>query len=338
MVHREPTKEEKRTIISQHTRDRKVRCYVNDHPIEDEKDVEFHHIRPFSERGLTDISNLAPVCMEHHRRIGTLSIVEFRAKLEMEEFFNISQPRRLNDVLEKKVGIGKFGKNLKFEILDDHVVKIFFEDELNPSEFSLYACPSTGYKYFYVTLPVIYVQNDTELQPRPLEMKRLWELYRHLITHTQLLPAICRLTNNRILLFDGQHKSAAQIWAGRRRIECKVYIDPDIRVLKETNLAAHDKLKQMQFFTSVLISKWADLFRGKWEEYLDTKGPKSEKGFVEFLIGRGERKEEVLNMIRSNIYDSILYDEENKAIEYIAERNRARKKSFDYKYSNKDNF
>ncbi|GFP33314.1 hypothetical protein HKBW3S42_01648, partial [Candidatus Hakubella thermalkaliphila] len=86
-------------------------------------------------------------------------------------------------------------------------------------------------------------------------MKRLWELYRHLIVHTQLSPAICRLVNDRILLFDGQHKSAAQIWAGRKEIECKVYINPDVRVLKETNLTAHDKLRQMPFFTSVLINK-----------------------------------------------------------------------------------
>ena len=204
-------------------------------------------------------------------------------------------------------------------------IKIFFDDKVSYLELPLYKCPSTGYKYFYITLPVTFIKNDYELQPRPLEMKRLWDLYRHLIVHTQLSPAICRLVDNRILLFDGQHKSAAQIWAGRKEIECKIYIDPDLKVLKETNLTAHDKLRQMPFFTSVLINKWADLFKEEWQEYVETSGEKSEKGFVIFLVEKGKSKAEALNMIRSNIYDSILDDSENRITEYIAERNRTRK-------------
>ncbi len=324
MTHREPTEEEKKIIIAQHTRDGKVRCYVNDHPIENEEDIEFHHIKPFSEEGKTEISNLAPVCKEHHRRIRILSITEFRTRLEMEEFLKSPEPRRLDDVLKKKIGDEKFGKGLTYEI-SDRTIKLFLEDRSDPIVLPLYICPSTIYKYFYITLPVKYIQNDTELQPRPIEMKRLWELYRHMLTHTQLSPAICRLKDNKILLFDGQHKSAAQIWCGRKEIECKVYIEPEVRILKETNLTAHDKLRQMQFFTSVLISKWADLFKEEWGEYLETKGIKSEKGFVEFLERKGKKKSEALNMTCSNIYDSILDDKENKIVDYIAERNRTRK-------------
>ena len=169
MIHREPTEEEKKIILEQHTRDGKIRCYVNDHLIENEKDVEFHHIKPFSEGGKTDIANLAPVCKEHHRRIGTLSITEFRTRLEMEEFFNAPEPRRLDDVLEVKVGKEKIGKPLSYEIAGD-IIKIFFEDKTEPIVLPLYTCPSTGYKYFYITLPVKYIQNDIELQPRPIEI------------------------------------------------------------------------------------------------------------------------------------------------------------------------
>jgi len=323
--HREPTDKEKGIIIQQHTKDGKIRCYVNDHPIEDVKDIEFHHIKPFANEGETDLSNLAPVCKEHHHRIGTLSITEFRTRLEMEEFFNDPEPRRLDDVLRKKLGEGKFGREINYEFTNNQgTIRIFPEGKIDPIELPLYACPSVGFKYFYITVPVQHIQNDTNLQPRPLEMRRLWELYRHLMVHTQLSPAICRLTRKKILLFDGQHKSAAQIWAGRKEIECKVYVEPDIRVVRETNLAAHDKLRQMQFFTSVLISKWADIFKEEWDEYLDTKGPKSEEGFVDFLVRKGKSKADALSMIRSNIYDSILDSSENKAVEYIAERNRAR--------------
>jgi len=47
-------------------------------------------------------------------------------------------------------------------------------------------------RYFYSVLPIEYILNDTDLQPRPLEQKRVWELYRHLSAHTQLAPAVCR--------------------------------------------------------------------------------------------------------------------------------------------------
>jgi hypothetical protein len=325
-LHREPDEKEKKIIIEQHRREGKVRCFVNDHPIDDESDIDYHHIKPFSLDGPTEISNLAPVCREHHRRIGTLSILEFRARLELEDFFNNPEPRRLDDILSIKLRAGEFGKCLKTEITNTgDQIKIFFDDKVVPLELPLSRCPSTGYRYFYLILPVKYVKNDNELQPRPLEVKRLWELYRHLIVHTQLSPAICRLVNDEILLFDGQHKSAAQIWAGRKEIECKIYIDPDIKVIKETNLTAHDKLRQMAFFTSVLINKWADLFKEEWEEYIETQGEKSEDGFIVFLVEKGKSKAEALNMIRSYIYDSILDDKDNLISEFIAERNRTRK-------------
>jgi hypothetical protein len=190
----------------------------------------------------------------------------------------------------------------------------------------LSVCPSTGFKYFYIVLPVEFLNNDIELQPRPLEFKRLWDLYRHLLVNSQLTPSICRLSQNKILLFDGQHKAAAQIWAGRKNIECKVYIDPSIKVLKETNLVAHDKLRQMPFFTSVLINKWASIFAEEWKDYIEQKGDKSEADFVSFLVGRGKKKPEAIHMLESNIYDSILEDGQNRLKKYIEEYSTDEKK------------
>jgi hypothetical protein len=325
-IHREPNEAEKKTINQQHTKEGKVRCFVNAHPIEDEQGMDYHHIKPFSFGGATELENLAPVCSDHHKRIGTMSILEFRARLEMEEFFDSPDPRRLDHILALRQGSKGYGKSLKTEIVPhQNEIKIFFDERAEPVVLPFSTCQATGHNYFYIVLPIQYIKNDYEVQPRPLEMKRLWELYRHLYTHTQLSPAICRLVNGEIILFDGQHKSAAQIWAGRKEIECKVYIDPDVKRIKDTNLTAHDKLRQMPFFTSVLINKWADLFKEEWLEYMEGKGTKSETGFVTFLVERGKSRAEALNMLRSNIYDTILDDSGNKMSAYIAERNRTRK-------------
>ncbi len=325
-IHREPNEAEKKILNEQHTKDGKVRCFVNDHPIDDEQDIDYHHIKPFAHGGATELENLAPVCSDHHKRIGTLSILEFRARLEMEDFFTSPDPRRLDHILALRQGSSGYGKPLKTDVaLQENKVKVYFEEKVEPVILPVSTCQATRHNYFYIVLPIQYIKNDYEVQPRPLEFKRLWELYRHLLTHTQLSPAICRLVDGEILLFDGQHKSAAQIWAGRKEIECKVYVNPEVKLIKDTNLTAHDKLRQMPFFTSVLINKWADLFKEEWLEYMELQGGKSEYGFVSFLVERGRSKAEALNMIRSNIYDSILDDGNNIMSDYIAERNRTRK-------------
>ncbi len=241
----------------------------------------------------------------------------------MEEFFDHPDARKLSNVLELKVGVNKYGISFKNDISDSKI-NVYIDEKSKPINYGLSVCPATNYKYFYMELPIEYINNDEALQPRPLEMKRLWELYRHLLVNTQLSASIGRLVDNKILIFDGQHKAAAQIWAGRKAIDCKIYINPDVKVLKETNLTAHDKLRQMPFFTSVLIGKWADLFKEEWSEYLETSGDKSEAGFVAFLVGKGRSWAESTNMIKSNIYDSILDDKNNLINEYIPEGNRSR--------------
>ena len=107
------------------------------------------------------------------------------------------------------------------------------------------------------------------------------------------------------MLFDGQHKSAAQIWAGRKTLDCKVYIDPDIRLLKDTNLIAHDKLRQMAFFTSTLIAKYSDIFEQEWEEYLERPGSKNESDFVAFLRVRGKTTVQAKKMLQMAIEQDV---------------------------------
>jgi hypothetical protein len=280
---RQITDVEKKQVLEQQRRNGILFCFAEDHPVDDDVDVEFHHIKPFSEDGPNDPANIGAVCKDHHRRIRTLSLSEFRDQLAMDRFFAHTEPRRLDDLLRLK---------------------------LSP---------------FYAVLPIEYIANDGDLQPRPLEQKRVWELYRHLSAHTQLAPAVCRLVAGNVTLFDGQHKSAAQIWAGRRALDCKVYIDPDVRLLKDTNLVAHDKLRQMAFFTSTLIAKYSDIFKQEWEEYLERPGSKNESDFVVFLRARGKTTSEAKKMLQMAIEQDVIESPENRLSEFIAERNRTRK-------------
>lgn len=315
--------QQKQQVLVAQTRDGTLRCFVDDHPIADASEVEFHHIRPFSENGPTELANIGAVCKDHHRRIRTLSLSEFRDQLALERFFEHPDPRRLDDLLAAKVSPTGFGRLVNLEQADGQITLHFLDRP--PLTLPVFTCPSTAMRYFYTVVPIEYLRNDADLQPRPLEQKRVWELYRHLCLHTQLAPAVCRLVDRHILLFDGQHKSAAQIWAGRKALDCKVYIEPDVRRLRDTNLMAHDKLRQMPFFTSTLIAKYSEIFKQEWDEYVERPGVKTESGFVQFLKFRGKTAAEAKKMLMRAIEQDVLDDPANGMADFIAERNRTRK-------------
>lgn len=321
-MRRQLTEQEKQEIIRQYGN----KCFVTGHEIPEGEKPDFHHIKPYGEYGETSIDNEAPVCKEHHRHIGTLSIQEFRDKLDLAEFFRDTEHRKLDDVLTKK--IGRFGNKVVYEITSDNKnITITFFDS-SKGAFPLHICPATGEKFFYALIPCDCIKNDLELQPRVLMPQKMWELYRHLMVNTQLAACVCRLHKEQILLFDGQHKAAAQVWAGRKYIDSKVYIEPDKDRLKETNLAAHEKLRQMPFYTSTLIRKYSDIFRDDWEEYISQSGEKSEDGFVRYLIeSKNKKKADAQKRIKFALMKDILFSEnpKNNITEFIAEENRTRK-------------
>jgi len=176
--------------------------------------------------------------------------------------------------------------------LQEHDGSIVLED-LSGKErsYALYTCPTTGWKYLYATLPIDLLNSDDEedekigLQPRYLIFDKVFDLYRHFQRHPVLQPSIGRIHHGRILLFDGQHKAAALLWTGRRDCECKVYLDPDLRLLNQTNISAHDKFAQTRFYASIMVLKLGTEFGNDFETYknLEEETAKSEAGFMAYL-------------------------------------------------------
>lgn len=163
---------EKKKVLAQQRRKEVLYCFAEDHPIDDETEVEFHHIKPFSEEGPTETSNIGAVCKEHHRRIRTLSLSEFRDQIALSRFFDHTEPRRLDDLLAFKLARERFGRKVSVNTENENQLTLHFIDpERAPQLCPVLTCPATGMRFFYCSVPIEYIANDNELQPRPLEQK-----------------------------------------------------------------------------------------------------------------------------------------------------------------------
>jgi len=326
---RQLTKEEKDEILRRYGR----KCYATGHDISDNEPIHFDHIKAFCNKGVSDLSNIAPMCNKHNLEKGQLPLYDFRIKLKMNEFFKKSDALTLKDELKyfkENKDINNFGLNV-FTYENDDENKISIEINNEKKIFDVYTCPTTNFKYFYATLPVDVIDSDDDednevgLQPRYLIEDKVFNMFRHFQTNPVLQPAIARLYKNKILVFDGQHKIASLLWTGRKEFECKIYINPDAKKLNQANISAHDKFAQTRFYSSIIVAKLGSQFGKDFEEYknLEDGKDKSEKGFYDYIKETQQlTKNEINKRFKSFLYDAILNDDENKLSSCISKTNR----------------
>ena len=323
---------EKSQIIQMHGR----RDFATGLPIPDDDTVQFDHIHAFSEGGETDLNNIAPMSAETNRAKGTLSLEDYRVKRRLDEFFKSGDRLTLGHLLRfLKDGdaIGSFGQVIE-AIQEDQTIEV--RSAIGKTKHQLYTCPTTGWKYFYAKVPVDLIESDDEsdhgmgLQPRYLIAEKVFELYRHFQRHPVLQPSIARVVGNRLKLFDGQHKIAGLLWAGRREFEVKIYMTCDIRLLNQTNISAHDKFAQTRFYSSIMVMKLGSLFGADFEEYKkdESEDVKSEAGFLKWLSKRDQgitKKADRNAQFRSYLYNSVIEHTENKTSSYVSATNKSTK-------------
>src|SRR5438105_15147175 len=125
---------EKEQVLAHQRRSGVLYCFVDDHPIEIDEEVEFHHIKPFSQDGPTEITNIGAVCKDHHRRIRTLSLSEFRDQLAMGRFFDHPDPRKLDDLLTLKLSTNGFGRQVRIDGDGQSELTLHFTNPERPAQ------------------------------------------------------------------------------------------------------------------------------------------------------------------------------------------------------------
>jgi hypothetical protein len=292
--------------------DEVLRCFISGEVISDTDEIEYDHITAYSYDGPSDVVNVRVVLKEYNRRKKDQTLFDVRDQLNIQRLYEEKQNNvKLQDILQYK---NQKNVNTLCKIEKN---EISIKDSVEAKTFSLLYDEILKVNYFYARLPVKWVQNDDQegLQPRVIDQKRLFELSKHLKQHPQLAPAIARLVANKVYLFDGQHKTAAQILNGQNEIDCKVFVSPDIDEdarrlfdqLMVTNLDAHSKLRQVPFYNSTLIERFSVIYKEIWEDFTTVELPQnhSEENFLQYLLRKNNFSRTQANeIIRSMIIDA----------------------------------
>ncbi|WP_221792221.1 hypothetical protein [Aquisediminimonas sediminicola] len=301
-----------------------LRCFISGQIIGDDDHVEYDHIQAFSKDGETSLSNVRIVLKELNRRKSADSLYDVRDNLRLERLFQDRKNNiRLQDIFELK----DIEKRTTAAVKSGNQISI--DDGATKLSFPLYQDGILDVPYFYGRIPICWLENDDQegLQPRVIDYKRLIAIRDHLKSHPQLAPSIARLLGNKLKLFDGQHKLAAQVLNNQAEIDIKVYVSPtsDERAkrlfdgLMITNLEAHSKLKQVPFYTSTLLDRLSVIYKEMLDEFISDTAPEdhSEECFVRFLsTNKSFTSLQSKDMLRSAIKVAALESSELK--QYVA--------------------
>lgn len=184
--------------------------------------------------------------------------------------------------------------------VDKGSVLVSYNSEGQPatSEFQVIEDKRSKVRCFVGMVPFICLHHNPEINPRSIiDLEGMMEEFYG--GNPQLQPSLATLTfeepegKGEILLFDGQHKAAAQLYIGNDSLLVRVFLNPDLTRLKEVNFRAHTKLAQVRFPQLIHDRVGHDLFREEFDRYLVTADPSkhSEDRFFSLRLAPEHRSE-----------------------------------------------
>lgn len=336
--------EERDELMEKLWKQQKGKCFITGKDI----DLKLHHdfldidhVVPISDKGIDDPSNFALTFSDANRSKQATDLNLARAIWYFKNLYeelNKSENRSPNlaDILADNDG-SKF--KLSYYIKDNEVKYSFIDmGKTDTHVQEIYIDKLSGEKYFFATFPIEYIFHDDKINPRSIGenvTKLLAEFYKK---NPQLHIALGYIEDDgcgksAVKLFDGQHKSAAQVMLGVRELPVRVFINPDKDRLTESNFNAGTTLRQVAFDKSIQRHLGSQLYIDKVVHYqTTTKRDKSDFSFSEKVLinfFKGESRE-MKRYIIDSIKNFITRNEDNKLREYIDMAGRGTDKPLSY--------
>ncbi|RMG38179.1 MAG: HNH endonuclease [Methanobacteriota archaeon] len=301
--------------------------------------VDIDHVIPVKVGGKDDPSNFAITHSSCNRskQDANLEVARIlhRYEQKVEELKTENRGPNLNDILKDADG-SKY--ELSFEISEDTIKFSFPDIGINRIiQLPIFNDQLSGFRYFFSEFPIQYIFHDDKINPRPIGRnisKLIKEFY---LKRPQLHVCLGWISSeggkDKIRVFDGQHKTAAQVLLGATRVAVRVFIDPDVDILLTTNTNAGTVLRQVAFDKSVQRHLGSSLYIDRVEKYKkehnlsDDDFSFSEQDLVKHFKGESrEMKRYILDSVR----DSITHNPDNKLKDYIDFGGRGKERPLSY--------
>jgi hypothetical protein len=292
------TEEEKQSLLKKH-----FNCYLCQSTLEgySRDEIQFDHIYSYADGYPQDLNNFAPVHASNidgklncHKDKGRKKPVDYREELRIKK--ELSKIDGLKDLrptaIESVFSIDEKQNNINFNGISLPLYNQRIDNNDN--------------YYFFHEVDIKYLENDEQIQLRPLEAKILPLIF-NLKKSVQLLPSLGRLDNKekKVKIFDGQHKAVAQIIGNKRtKLPCIVFVEPDISKLREVIYEAHTDFVQQRYKKSHMDAKLADMYRQKIEDFRTRIGDPAAPYTEQDILG-DKTSAQKRNFIISSIIDEI---------------------------------
>lgn len=286
------------------------------------------HIKPLANGGNDNETNFA-LAHEHCNKSKLDADLEIaRILFKLEDIKKGKDKASLQDVLECYGG-AKY--DIKYKIDEDVFKYSFPELDDNIYETKIYTDKLSKEKFCFVEVPLEYLYHDFDINPRGINngiSKLIKEFYKG---NPQLHLSLARLDGNTIKMFDGQHKTVAQILLGTRKIVVRLFLNPDVDRLRATNLNAGNTLKQVAFDKSIIRQLNSTIYNQKISLYRQSKKlSEDDYSFSEQDLVRFFRGENMKKYIIDSLKESITGSSENKLMKYVDMEGRSKKLPISY--------
>jgi hypothetical protein len=263
-------------------------CFLCEEPLQRASEsIEADHNVPEDEDGPTEVANLNLAHVECNRAKRNAKTVPVRPYLKLKAYVRKRGPRLKYDGLLEHFGIepqpvvvDRVGGEAHFELPDGSTERVLVYSESNAAGTQ---------EYCFVSLPRNAIFNDDQVQPRSIRETHVWSIYSDLQSNPLHEPPGCRLVpdghSNRILMFDGQHKTVATWMMGRERIVSKVYFSLERTRANQLVNSIQSRIPKLPLSPFELAAKMEQEWRDKLDEYESQVGhdEASEAGFFKWL-------------------------------------------------------
>jgi hypothetical protein len=337
------TKEERQELILRLHKRQNGKCFICDHEINLKLDpVDIDHIVSISPpfNGIDDEQNWGLVHRKENESKSNRSlqlmryIYSYRALRD--KFVNEKGDFTVGDALETLVP----EKQDIFLDSEPNFVTISYvgDDGLSKKE-KFRIDEEEGIVSFVGMFPFSWIQHDKSINPRSIaDLEPMIEEFYN--RYPQLQPSLGHMEVSRpsqpskIMLFDGQHKAAAQLFNHKGRLLVRVFLNTDLLLLKTTNFRAHTVLAQIHFPDIVEDKVGRDLFKEAFDVYVTQTDMDigSEEKFLNSFEQGPDYREHLKRYVK---YESLFSEGQHKILNYV-ETVWARSKKYPLVYDTLD--